>query len=46
MNQPNSFNENEFFPKGAVAFFVSLIGFFALVWLSVYALMIYREIGI
>jgi len=42
----NAFDPNSFFPKGAVAFFVSLLIFFAVIWLSVYGLMIYRQFGI
>jgi len=35
----------EFFPKGAIAFFVSMLVFFGGTWLALYALMLYR-IGI
>lgn len=34
----------EFFPKGALAFFIALIGFFALIWLGVYGVMIWRQL--
>ena len=37
---PDSTREVDFIPKGAVVFFVLLLGFFALVWLGMYALMI------
>ena len=33
----------EFVPKGAVAFFVAMTAFFAVVWLAFYVLMIYRH---
>lgn len=36
-------DKKDFFPKGAVAFFVGMIGFFAVVWLGIYALMIYQQ---
>ena len=35
--------EQEFFPRGAVAFFAAMTVFFAAVWLLVYALMIHRH---
>ncbi|MDR3606641.1 MAG: hypothetical protein P4M08_04575 [Oligoflexia bacterium] len=38
--------DSEFFPKGAILFFLLLIVFFALVWLGIYALMIYRHKGL
>jgi len=35
--------EAEFFPRGAVAFFVLMVGFFSVVWLFLYVLMIRRH---
>jgi hypothetical protein len=35
--------EAEFFPRGAVAFFVLMVAFFSLVWLFFYVLMIRRH---
>jgi hypothetical protein len=32
-----------FFPRGAIAFFTAMTVFFALVWLALYAAMIYRH---
>jgi len=32
-----------FFPKGAIAFFAAMTAFFSVVWLALYALMIYRH---
>ncbi|SHK29597.1 hypothetical protein SAMN05444391_0574 [Thermocrinis minervae] len=34
--------EGDFFPKGAVAFFVLMLLFYAIVWLSVYSIMVSR----
>lgn len=34
--------KNEFFPKGAIAFFLAMIAFFSVVWLGIYALMLSR----
>ena len=36
-------SESEFFPKGAIAFFVSLMIGFALIWAGVYMLMVHRQ---
>lgn len=36
-------DHDEFFPKGAIAFFIALIAFFAMVWLALYGIMIYRQ---
>jgi hypothetical protein len=33
----------EFFPKGAIAFFVSLMAGFALIWGGIYLLMLHRQ---
>ncbi len=33
----------EFFPRGAIAFFISLLVGFALIWAGVYMLMFHRE---
>lgn len=35
--------EVQFFPRGAIAFFVLMIAFFSLVWLFLYVLMIRRH---
>ena len=34
---------DEFIPKGAIVFFAGLVGFYALVWLGLYALMAGRS---
>jgi hypothetical protein len=36
-------NDEAFVPRGAVAFFIALIGFFSAVWLSFYALLLHRR---
>ena len=33
----------EFFPRGAIAFFVLMVAFFSIVWLFFYVLMIRRH---
>lgn len=35
--------EMEFFPKGAIAFFASMLVGFGLIWLGMYLLMVKRE---
>jgi len=35
-----------FYPKGAIAFFVSMLGVFGLIWLGMYALLIHRHSGL
>lgn len=49
MNGTNEFQENKenqedeaFFPKGSIAFFILMIIFFLLVWFAFYALTIAR----
>lgn len=42
MSQPNE-TEKNFFPSGAIFFFVLLLLFYALVWLTIYGLMIARS---
>jgi len=36
-------DKNEFFPKGALAFFVSMIVFYAALWFGLYFLMLARK---
>jgi hypothetical protein len=36
----------EFFPKGAIAFFATMLGGFALIWLGMYMLLVHRQLGI
>jgi hypothetical protein len=42
MNQPNEI-EKDFFPSGAIFFFVLMLLFYALLWLVIYGLMIARS---
>jgi hypothetical protein len=42
MNEPAE-TEEKFFPSGAIAFFVALVIFYALLWLVIYWLMIARS---
>jgi hypothetical protein len=42
MNETPS-REAEFFPRGAIAFFVLMVAFFSVVWLFFYVLMIRRH---
>ena len=35
--------KEEFFPKGAIAFFAAMVAFFSAGWLALYALMIHRH---
>jgi len=36
----------EFYPKGAIAFFATMLGAFALIWLGMYVLLVHRQLGI
>ena len=36
--------QDEFFPKGAIAFFVSMLIGFGLIWLGMYLLMVHRQL--
>jgi hypothetical protein len=38
--------KDEFFPKGAIAFFVSMLIGFALIWVGIYLLMVHRQLGL
>ena len=43
-NEAITSNEpEEFFPKGAIAFFVCLMAGFALIWAGIYLLMVHRQ---
>jgi hypothetical protein len=45
LEQPTgSANEKEFFPRGAIAFFVTMIAGFGLIWLGVYLLLVQRQL--
>jgi hypothetical protein len=38
--------EENFFPRGAIAFFVLMIVGFGLIWLGIYLLLLYRQSGL
>jgi hypothetical protein len=40
---PNPDLSSAFFPRGAIAFFVSMLAFFGGIWMALYGLMIYRS---
>ena len=42
MNEPAE-TEEKFFPSGAIAFFVALVIFYAVLWLVIYWVMIARS---
>jgi len=41
-----STNEAEFFPKGAIAFFIAMLASFGLIWLGMYLLLVHRQLGL
>jgi hypothetical protein len=43
---PSSANEEAFFPKGAIAFFVAVLAGFGLIWLGIYLLLAQRQSGL
>lgn len=36
--------KEEFFPKGAIAFFVAMIAGYGLIWLGIYLLLVQRQL--
>lgn len=38
--------KQEFYPKGAIAFFVAMLGAFGLIWLGMYVLLVHRQLGL
>jgi hypothetical protein len=45
IQQPSTIASNEdFFPKGAIAFFVAVIAGFGLIWLGLYLLLVQRQL--
>jgi hypothetical protein len=38
--------EKEFFPRGAIAFFASMILVYGLIWLGIYFLLLHRQAGL
>jgi len=41
--QENRNNEESFFPKGAIFFFMMLIGFISILWFLFYMILMYRN---
>jgi hypothetical protein len=41
--QPAPLPSEEFFPKGAIAFFIALLVGFSMIWAGVYMLMVHRQ---
>ena len=39
-------NDAEFFPKGAIAFFVAMLVSFGLIWFGMYMLLLHRQVGL
>jgi hypothetical protein len=47
IEQPSSSaNDEVFFPKGAIAFFVAVLAGFGLIWLGIYLLLVQRQLGL
>lgn len=36
----------DFFPKGAIAFFIAMLVGFGLIWLGMYLLLVHRQLGL
>ena len=43
--EPNTPQE-EFFPRGAIAFFAAVIASYGLIWLGIFFLLIHRQSGL
>jgi hypothetical protein len=43
LDPPTSSDDQEFFPKGAIAFFVSMLIGFGVIWMGLYLLMLDRQ---
>jgi len=39
-------NPTDFFPKGAIAFFVAMLAAFGLIWFGMYLLLVHRQLGL
>jgi hypothetical protein len=46
VNDPAESNEKEFFPRGAIAFFVAMIVCYGIIWLAIYLLLVHRQVGL
>ncbi len=38
--------DTDFFPKGAIAFFVAMLVSFGLIWVGMYLLLVHRQLGL
>jgi hypothetical protein len=38
--------EPQFFPSGAIAFFVAMLVSFGLIWVGMYLLLVHRQLGL
>lgn len=38
--------EEDFVPRGAIAFFAAMIVFYGVIWLGMYFLLIHRQLGL
>lgn len=45
-NQASSHRDQEFFPRGAIAFFVAMLVSFGLIWFGMYLLLVHRQLGL
>ncbi len=36
----------DFFPKGAIAFFIAMLVSFGLIWFGMYLLLVHRQLGL
>ena len=45
-NQAPPAQEQEFSPKGAIAFFVAMLAAFGLIWFGMYLLLVHRQLGL
>jgi hypothetical protein len=43
---PSKSNGGDFFPRGAIAFFAAMIAVYGIIWLGIYALLVYRQMGL
>lgn len=38
--------EEDFFPRGAIAFFAAIVVAYGLIWLGIYCLLLHRQLGL
>ncbi len=39
-------SDGDFFPRGAIAFFAAMIAAYGLIWLTIYFLLLHRQLGL